>query len=94
MALMMNITMILSGVNILLIALLLYVYIGNYVKMRSGFTLGLMFFAILFLIHNVLYLYFSITMMPYYAESLETFAFIFTLLQTLAFSSLTWVTWK
>ena len=90
----MDITTVLSGINILLVGFLLYVYVQNYVKMKSGFTMALLLFALLFLVHNVLYLYFALKMMPYYASDLGMFAFIFTLLQTLAFGILSWATWK
>lgn len=84
----------LSGINILLILSLIYVYVKNYVKIKSMFTVGLLLFAILFLIHNALYLYFSITMMPYYTDNAQVFVFIFNLLQVLAFAILNIITWR
>ena len=87
-------TTIVAAINIALILGLLYVYVKNLVKIKSGFTFGLVFFAGLFLFHNVLVFYFSITMMPLYAESVSSFMLVFTLLQTIAFAILNWVTWK
>lgn len=90
----MTFTEILSAINILLIVVLVYIYFKSYIRMKSGFTLGLLLFSLLFLVHNALYLYFALTMMPYYSQSLGLYGFIFTLLQTLAFASLAWVAWK
>ena len=83
-----------AAMNILLILGLLYVYLRNMMKIRSGFTLGLALFAGLFLVQNIMVLYFGITMMPLYAEGLGGFMLAFTLLQTLAFIIMNWVTWK
>ena len=90
----MTISTILTGVNIMLILSLLYVYISNYSKLKSMFTLGLGIFAVLFLIQNVISFYYFVTMMPYYAASVEGFVFAFSLLQTLAFVVLNYITWK
>lgn len=88
------ITTIVAAINIILILGLMYVYVKNLVKIKSGFTLGMVIFAGLFLFHNILVFHFSITMMPLYAESVSSFVLIFTSLQTIAFLVLNWVTWK
>lgn len=88
------ITTVIASINILLIFGLLYVYIKNLIKIRSGFTFGLVLFTALFLFHNVILLYFSATMMPFYADSVSPFMLIFTILQAFAFAILNWVTWK
>ena len=41
--------------NIILLLTLLYIYWGNYKKMKTQFTLGLMLFAALFLLQNLLF---------------------------------------
>ncbi len=89
-----EITSVIAGINIALIFGLLYVYIRNMVKIKSGFTLGLVLFAGLFLLHNILVFYFSITMMPLYSEGVTPFMLGFTILQGVAFGILNWVTWK
>ncbi|MBI2451968.1 hypothetical protein HYV50_02710 [Candidatus Pacearchaeota archaeon] len=94
MAVMMTISIIISLINIILILLLLYVYGKNFVRMRSGFTAGLFIFGLLFLIHNILYLYFIISMMSYYSENAQIFGFVFNLLQAFAFFVLNIITWK
>ncbi len=88
------ISSVLAAVNVLLIAGLLYVYGKNFVKIRSGFTFGLVFFALLFLFHNVLVLYFNLTMMSLYAEGVMPYMIAFTSLQAVAFAILNWVSWR
>lgn len=90
----MNLSIGLSMVNVLLLISLVYVYGKNAIKIRSMFTFGLLTFALLFFVHNTLYLYFALTMMPYYADSAQLYGFIFNLIQTLAFVVLNIVTWK
>ena len=94
MATLMNISTYLTGLNILLILSLLFVYWKNMKRIRSLFTLGLFIFAGLFLLQNVVSFYFSVTMMPYYVEGVETFVFLLTILQTFAFIILNYITWK
>ena len=87
-------TTIIASINIILILGLLYVYVKNLIEIKSGFTFGLVLFAGLFLLHNVLVFYFSITMMPLYADEVSPYIFVFTILQAFAFVTLNWVTWK
>jgi hypothetical protein len=90
----MNATTALTGLNILLIAGLLFVYVRNLIKIRSNFTVGLIIFAGLFLVQNAVSFYFFITMMPYYAHGLEVHVFVLTLLQTVAFGIMSYFTWR
>ena len=82
-----------SGINIILVAALLYAYIKNFKDIPSSFTFGLILFAALFLIHNIVLFYFSVTMMMYYAAGLEPFVLVFTALQAAAFAVMNWITW-
>lgn len=81
-------------INCLLILSLIYVYIKNAIKIKSFFTLGLLIFALLFLIQNIVSIYFYITMIPYYVDEVETFGFIYSIIQTVAFIILNIITWK
>lgn len=94
MAMLMNFTTILTVISTILLLLLLYVYSKNLKKIKSGFTIGLFIFALLFLIQNIVSVYFYITMMDYYASGVETHAFILTLLQTIGFAILLKITWE
>ena len=90
----MSLTTWLTGLNILLLFSVLYVYFRNMIKMKSAFTSGLFIFTSLFLIQNLVSLYFFITMLPYFVSEVELHVFLLTILQTLAFIILNWLTWK
>ena len=90
----MKVTATLTGISILLLLGMLYVYYKNFRTARSKFTIGLFIFAVLFLIQSLVSLYYYITMMDYYAPDVEVHAFILTLLQTIAFAILLKITWE
>ncbi len=80
--------------NLFLVVSLSFVYLKNLVKFKSSFTFGLFIFSFLFLIQNAVLLYFFITMMPYYAAGVEVYAFVFSVVQTVAFLVLNFITWR
>ena len=90
----MNVTTLLTGVSVLMLIGLLYVYYKNLKNIKSKFTIGLFVFALLFLIQNLISLYYYITMMKYYAPEVEIHVFILTLLQTIGFAILLKITWE
>ena len=94
MAMLMNLTTILTALSALMLAALLHVYIKNLKRIKSSFTAGLLIFALLFLIQNIVSLYFYLTMMDYYVPEVELHVFIFTLLQTIGFAVLLKLTWE
>ena len=93
-SLIMNITTILAGISTLLLLGLLYVYSKSLKKIKSKFTAGLFIFALLFLIQNLVSLYYYITMMKYYSPEVEIHVFILTLLQAMGFAILLKITWE
>lgn len=90
----MGLTTLLAGVNAVLLLSILYVYVRNLFRSRTVFTIGLSLFAGLFLLQNLVSLYFFLTMTPYFVDAVELHVFILTLLQTLAFAIFNWITWK
>jgi len=94
MAMMMSITTVLTVISTIILIFLLYIYSRNLKRIKSGFTMGLFIFALLFLIQNIVSLYFYVTMMDYYASGVELHAFILTLLQTIGFAVLLKITWE
>ena len=94
MAMLMSFTTILASISTLLLAGLLYVYIKNLKNIKSKFTIGLFVFALLFLLQNLVSLYYYLTMMKYYSPEVEVHVFILTLLQTIAFIILLKITWE
>ncbi len=93
-SLIMNITTALTGISTILLLGLLFIYYKNLRKIKSNFTIGLFVFALLFLIQNIISLYYFITMMNYYAPEVEIHVFTLTLLQTIGFGILLKITWE
>lgn len=50
-----------GAVNIILLFLLLLVYISSYRKLKSSFSLGLVFFALLLMAQNAIFIFFILT---------------------------------
>ena len=90
----MNLTTILTAVSSLSLLGLLYIYIKNLKNIKSKFTIGLLIFAVLFLLQNLISLYFYFTMTEYFVPQVEVHVFILTLLQTIAFLILLKITWE
>ena len=93
MALMMDIAMFMESINVLLLLGLLYIYSQNYRQIKAKFSLGLIFFALFFLVENILTLYFNITFMQVYLI-IELPTLILHTIQTVGFSILLFITWK
>ena len=89
----MNITTGITFLSTLLLLGLLYVYYRNLKSAKSKFTIGLFIFAALFMVQNLVSLYYFITMTSYYAPEVEMHVFILTLLQTFGFGILLKITW-
>ncbi|MBI2657954.1 hypothetical protein HYX08_04645 [Candidatus Woesearchaeota archaeon] len=94
MAMLMNLTTMMAVVSSIALAGLLHIYIRNLKKIKSNFTIGLFIFALLFLIQNLVSLYYYLTMMEYYSPEVELHVFILTLLQTIGFLVLLKITWE
>ncbi len=91
---MMGITTMLTGLNLLLILGLVTVYGMTLKNACTMHTIGLLIFASLFLVQNAVALYFYLTMMPYFAAGLESYALVLAALQTIAFAIMNWITWR
>ena len=91
---MFNLTATVCIVQTIILLALLYVYGKNLKKARSSFTIGLFVFTVLFIIQNIISLYFYFTMMEYYAPQVEIQALFVELLQTVAFAVLLKITYE
>ena len=85
---------IVSFLNILLLLTLSFIYVRNYRTIKSKFCLGLMIFAFLFLIQNLIAFYFQVTMMYYYSKEVANIALVLNVLEALGFVALLYITWK
>jgi hypothetical protein len=86
----------LSGVNVLLLAVLAVIWAKNYRTFESEMTAGLAVFAITMLLENLVAIYFFFSSGMLYADSLDVQQSVAVLraLQTVALTFLTHVTSK
>jgi len=70
MALLMDISSIASIANVVILVMLIAVYANIYRKIRATFTIGLMVFAGMLLLHNVIAIYGYFSMAPLYSNDL------------------------
>jgi hypothetical protein len=70
MALLMDVSSIVSIVNVAILVMLLAVYANIYRKIRATFTIGLIVFAGMLLLHNVIAIYGYFSMAPLYSNDL------------------------
>jgi hypothetical protein len=70
MALLMDVSSIVSMVNVVILVMLLAVYVNIYRKIRATFTIGLMVFAGMLLLHNIIAIYGYFAMAPLYSDDL------------------------
>jgi membrane-bound metal-dependent hydrolase YbcI (DUF457 family) len=70
MALLMDVRSIVSMVNVVILVMLLAVYANIYRKIRATFTIGLMVFSAMLLLHNMIDIYGYFAMAPLYSNDL------------------------
>ena len=80
-----------SLANILLLIGLIIVYGNSFRKIKASFTAGLLFFAGLFLLQNLLAFYSYVAMFRYYAPGVETLVMVITIAQTAGLAVLLWL---
>ncbi len=80
-----------SFVNILLLIGLLAVYANGFRKIKAAFTAGLIFFAGMFLLQNLLAFYSYVAMFMYYASNVEMFVMVITVAQSAGLAVLLWL---
>lgn len=81
------------GINVILTLGLLYVYVQNYAKMKSKYTIGLMIFAVFFLIQSAMGLFFEATMVMYSSPAANTAALALEAIKAVGFAILLWISW-
>jgi hypothetical protein len=79
-----------SLLNVILLIGLIWIYLSSFRKVRAQFTLGLVFFAALFLVQNLIALYSFLTMFMYYASGVTGIVMAITIVQTAGLSIMLW----
>ena len=82
---------ILHVVNIALILVLIYVYSCNYRKIKGKYTLGLLIFSVLFLIHCIVGMFFLATMGEHVFSGSDMAAIILEAIKTVGFVTLLYI---
>jgi hypothetical protein len=80
-----------SLANIILLVGLIIVYGNSFRKIRAAFTAGLLFFAGIFLLQNLVAFYSYVAMFMYYASGVEMFVMVITIAQTAGLAVLLWM---
>ena len=76
-----------------LINLIIYV-LGSYRDFKSKFTFGLLAFALLLLLQNILFTGFLLTYQGFRGPGMGTPIFFLNIIEFFALSILIWVTWE
>ena len=94
MALAMYVSIAMTSINVVLLAILLVIYYRNYMEMKAQFSLGLIIFAAVLIVNKLLTLYFVLVLMMDHADILGVPILILETLQLVAFAILTYITVK
>lgn len=84
----------LQVVNIILLALLIFVYIRNLTRIKLNFAIGLLVFAAFLLLQNILGIYFGMGAIESMSGPLENYVFAINITETIALLALFWISWK
>ncbi len=84
----------LHGINIVLILGLLYIYLQNYRGVKSKYTVGLIIFALLFLVQTSMSIYYDASMIMYSTVYAENVAKILEAVKAVSFAILLWISWE
>ena len=82
----------LAVVNVILLLYLAVIHIKMAKSVKSSFTIGLLLFVLVFLVHNVLATFFYLTMRTLYAPGTELPVLVITSIETIAFAIFAWIT--
>jgi hypothetical protein len=89
---MMELTYVAAVANTIILLALLYPGFRNFFKTRSAISAALLLFTLLFLVENVVAIYFHLTVS--YTPAVELEVATLTIIQTTGFSTLLWATYK
>jgi len=79
-----------SMINVILLIALIGIYANSFRKIRAQFTVGLLFFAAMFLVQNLITLYSYLSMFMYFASGVIGFVLAITVVQTAGLAALLW----
>ncbi len=80
--------------NIILLVSLAYVYVSNYLRLRSKFALGLAFFSSMFLLQNLFALYCQLVKVEYYSPEITGIVLVLSTLEAVGLAVLAYISWR
>ena len=86
--------MAIHSINIILLIVLLYIYVQNYRQLKTELNMGLILFALLFLIQSSINMYYDTAMIMYSSTPAEIAATILEGIKAAAFAILVWISWE
>lgn len=81
-------------INVVLLSGLISIYVRNFMKIKSNFTIGLLIFAGFLMVQNIVGIYLGIDYLGVMTESFENYVFAVNITETIALIALFWVSWK
>ena len=88
------IDLVLAGASIAVLIGLLYIYVGNYRRLRSPFSAGLIVFAALFLVENLAAMYFYVAMSEWAGAGVAVPMLALNAAELVGFATLLYVSWR
>gem|GEM_PF-6188160 len=83
-----------TGINVILTAVLLVLFTKSYKTVKSQLTLGLVFFAAAFLLENLMNLYFYNAILLVGVLGTTTYHLMVAVIEMLALIAILYVNWK
>ena len=90
----MTLTFVFEALSSLLLLALLFVYYQNYKTMKVKFTLGLLVFALLLLLQNLVGMYYRFTMMGFYNVEAAAGVALIRGIEVIALAVLLYISWE
>ena len=84
----------LNALNSVILALLLYIFCRNYRHLKTKYNIGLIIFASLFLLDNVLAGYMKLSYWPVYSEDAVYLVLFRRVIELIGLSSLLCIKWR
>jgi hypothetical protein len=84
-----------SAINLIVLAVLIYIYAKNFKHIRSKYNIGLTIFSVLFFIENALVLHLGLFQWPAIASDIIVFHMaVINIIQFFGLLVLLYITWK
>ena len=90
---MMTFALIVTAINLILLSILLFIYVKNYLDIKAQFNLGLVTFALFLVVQKIISIVLFLSMM-HEPDKLGTAMFILEIFEMLGFSTLVAITLK